>query len=358
MQDSAVALTFNRAPSCEYLCSCHVSGSCYALRRAISYLQLLCAQIWASAHGLAELLEKRPDLVRGRRVLELGSGCGLAGILAAKLGAAQVHSWRDQHSTAIHAVDSIACNGHVRDPSARNRNTGILQYHSALSMNFESYWKLLLHAVHMAYPLFAGLQVTLTDRVPAVLRTLAASAALNLDAPIKPLHGHGTEQAQVTALVLDITRFPTVVCSRRGCGSCRNAQAWAVMRHCTSCIITASSLSHEPMGVLRRVKQHAVLVTCRPTRILSCGTQKMQTTAMTMQICFRRRCQKNVALRMVLGACGSQSQSQPSGGTRYILAGLWQREPAFSPPAADTTALLPRIEARTTLNRCTQSHVA
>ncbi len=53
-----------------------------------------CAQVWASAHGLAELLAKSSELVRGRHVLELGSGCGLAGILAAKLGAAQVCSWQ------------------------------------------------------------------------------------------------------------------------------------------------------------------------------------------------------------------------------------------------------------------------
>ena len=47
-------------------------------------------QVWASAHILAEHIATCPELVRGRRVLELGSGCGLTGILAAKLGAAQV----------------------------------------------------------------------------------------------------------------------------------------------------------------------------------------------------------------------------------------------------------------------------
>ena len=55
---------------------------------------VLRAQVWASAHGVAKLLAESPDLVRGRRVLELGSGCGLVGLLAAKLGAAQVRSGR------------------------------------------------------------------------------------------------------------------------------------------------------------------------------------------------------------------------------------------------------------------------
>ena len=36
-------------------------------------------------------LTAHPQLVRRRRVLELGSGCGLCGILAAKMGAAEVH---------------------------------------------------------------------------------------------------------------------------------------------------------------------------------------------------------------------------------------------------------------------------
>ena len=64
--------------------------TCHAQRTMHSWLKVLSTQVWASAHGLAELLAKAPELVRGRRVLELGSGCGLAGILAAKLGAAQV----------------------------------------------------------------------------------------------------------------------------------------------------------------------------------------------------------------------------------------------------------------------------
>lgn len=48
-------------------------------------------QVWASAHALAGVLAAEAGpLLAARRVLELGSGCGITGILAAKLGAEQV----------------------------------------------------------------------------------------------------------------------------------------------------------------------------------------------------------------------------------------------------------------------------
>ena len=36
------------------------------------------------------MLAERPELVRGREVLEMGSGTGLCGIVASQLGAAKV----------------------------------------------------------------------------------------------------------------------------------------------------------------------------------------------------------------------------------------------------------------------------
>jgi predicted nicotinamide N-methyase len=47
-------------------------------------------RVWRGALSLCEELERRPALVAGRRVLELGAGCGLVGLLAARLGAASV----------------------------------------------------------------------------------------------------------------------------------------------------------------------------------------------------------------------------------------------------------------------------
>ncbi|KAF4728892.1 hypothetical protein FOZ62_010399 [Perkinsus olseni] len=46
--------------------------------------------VWDSSVVLAKLFENNPDLVRGKRVLELGSGTGLGGISAALCGAQEV----------------------------------------------------------------------------------------------------------------------------------------------------------------------------------------------------------------------------------------------------------------------------
>ncbi|MES2459668.1 MAG: methyltransferase domain-containing protein [Armatimonadota bacterium] len=46
--------------------------------------------LWAAAIGLAERLTEEPSLVAGKRVLELGAGVGLPGLVAATLGAAEV----------------------------------------------------------------------------------------------------------------------------------------------------------------------------------------------------------------------------------------------------------------------------
>jgi len=43
--------------------------------------------IWESSVAVAQLLLLNPELVRGRSVLELGSGCGLGGLAAAAVGA-------------------------------------------------------------------------------------------------------------------------------------------------------------------------------------------------------------------------------------------------------------------------------
>ena len=43
------------------------------------------ARVWLVAHLLARQLAHTPSLVAGKRVLELGAGCGVVGITAAKV---------------------------------------------------------------------------------------------------------------------------------------------------------------------------------------------------------------------------------------------------------------------------------
>ncbi len=45
---------------------------------------------WAGGQALARLLLDRPELVRGRRVLDFGAGCGIGALAAARAGAASV----------------------------------------------------------------------------------------------------------------------------------------------------------------------------------------------------------------------------------------------------------------------------
>lgn len=46
--------------------------------------------IWPTPLFMCEFLKRNPEIVRGKRVLELGSGTGIVGLYAAKLGAKHV----------------------------------------------------------------------------------------------------------------------------------------------------------------------------------------------------------------------------------------------------------------------------
>lgn len=48
------------------------------------------AFVWPGSFALAELLQSRPELVRGKRVLDVASGCGISALAALEAGAADV----------------------------------------------------------------------------------------------------------------------------------------------------------------------------------------------------------------------------------------------------------------------------
>jgi predicted nicotinamide N-methyase len=56
--------------------------------------------LWASAIGLAERIAEQPELVRGKHVLEIGTGVGLPGLVARALGAVRV-AQTDYQETAL-----------------------------------------------------------------------------------------------------------------------------------------------------------------------------------------------------------------------------------------------------------------
>lgn len=66
--------------------------------------------LWASAIGLAETLAARPELAAGKRVLEIGAGVGLPGIVAQALGGAVTQTDYQPEALAL-AGQNAAQNG-------------------------------------------------------------------------------------------------------------------------------------------------------------------------------------------------------------------------------------------------------
>jgi predicted nicotinamide N-methyase len=70
---------------------------------------------WAGGQALARYLTDHPDLVRGRHVLDVGAGCGLAAIAAARAGASPVRAVEIDPD----AVDAIGRNAALNGVAVR-----------------------------------------------------------------------------------------------------------------------------------------------------------------------------------------------------------------------------------------------
>ena len=75
------------------------------------------SSVWSSAIALASHLKARPDLVECKRVLELGAGCGLPGLVARMGGAKEVvmtDFWREEDDEYGHDMPSEMFGGNLQ----------------------------------------------------------------------------------------------------------------------------------------------------------------------------------------------------------------------------------------------------
>jgi predicted nicotinamide N-methyase len=82
------------------------------------------AFLWPGSQALARVILDRPELVRGRRVFDFGSGCGLAAIAAARSGASRVVACdldevAAESQRANAELNGVAIESLTRDPVGR-----------------------------------------------------------------------------------------------------------------------------------------------------------------------------------------------------------------------------------------------
>jgi len=77
-------------------------------------------QLWPAGSILAQELLRRPQLVQDRFILDLGAGCGLAGLAAAALGARRVLLTDCDGETVCNIHHNIQANRHLWGPEGGN----------------------------------------------------------------------------------------------------------------------------------------------------------------------------------------------------------------------------------------------
>lgn len=77
---------------------------------------------WAGGQALARLILDQPDLVAGKTVLDFASGCGIAGIAAARSGAARVEA----SEIDPFAVAAITANAALNDVAVHAEQTNLV----------------------------------------------------------------------------------------------------------------------------------------------------------------------------------------------------------------------------------------
>lgn len=81
-------------------------------------------RVWAVATTVCRELAAYPDIVRGKEVLEIGSGCGLTGIFAAKLGAQRVTLTDFLPKVVDNLLECVTANGSSEAGAAMDADDG------------------------------------------------------------------------------------------------------------------------------------------------------------------------------------------------------------------------------------------
>ncbi len=121
---------------------------------------------WDGAVVLAKYLESRPDLVKGKRVLELGSGTGIVGLASHFLGASSVVL-----SDLTYALQNLEDN--VQHNLQKNRRTDI----GDISMQMIDWCDQSTYPISHSWDVIVGSDIVwLEDLVPPLVRTISACA--------------------------------------------------------------------------------------------------------------------------------------------------------------------------------------
>ena len=81
------------------------------------------AKLWEAGACLAEYLIQHPDFVQGRRVIELGAGVGLTGLIAAAMGSESVHMTDYTDATLENLSYNIALNSRFMEDRGIDKST-------------------------------------------------------------------------------------------------------------------------------------------------------------------------------------------------------------------------------------------
>ena len=84
---------------------------------------------WEASLRLAHYLHSKPELIRGRKVLELGAGSGFLSIFCAAVLGAELVLATDGSPQILHALEgNIELNGHLWDMERRRPLTRVLDW--------------------------------------------------------------------------------------------------------------------------------------------------------------------------------------------------------------------------------------